>query len=409
MPAKGVDPKVLTGEELLARFTALDTFLTAHQALWKPRPFTHLQLPWETTYPELATWLRGRLLEEAESAHNHPALVDAPQPFAALADMSLALSALDELPAHTLEAPAHRLNVDVPGRKWQQIEAFAGRLQFADPARHWLDWCSGKGHLGRRLLQPGQQLTCLEYDPALVASGQALSQHHRLHALHVEQDVLAANAAALLEARHTPVALHACGDLHVRLIRLASAAGCKQLAIAPCCYNRTHLTRYSPMSSAAQYSDLQLSLDDLGLPMSETVTAGARVRRQRDTSMARRLGFDLLQRQLRGVDEYLPTPSLPSAWLEKSFAEYCQHLAELKELSTVGAQNWPELEAAGWQRLAQVRNLELLRGLFRRPLELWLVLDRALFLQEQGYTVRLGTFCESSITPRNILLLAEYP
>lgn len=409
MPAKGVDPQVLTGEELLARFTALDTFLTAHQALWKPRPFTHLQLPWETTYPELATWLRGRSLEEAESAHNHPALVDAPQPFAALADMSLALSALDELPAHTLEAPAHRLNVDVPGRKWQQIEAFAGRLQFADPARHWLDWCSGKGHLGRRLLQPGQQLTCLEYDPALVASGQALSQHHRLHALHVEQDVLAANAAALLEARHTPVALHACGDLHVRLIRLASAAGCKQLAIAPCCYNRTHLTRYSPMSSAAQHSDLQLSLDDLGLPMSETVTAGARVRRQRDTSMARRLGFDLLQRQLRGVDEYLPTPSLPSAWLEKSFAEYCQHLAELKELSTVGAQNWPELEAAGWRRLAQVRNLELLRGLFRRPLELWLVLDRALFLQEQGYTVRLGTFCESSITPRNILLLAEHP
>jgi hypothetical protein len=409
MPAKGADPRVLTGEELLARFTALDTFLTAHQALWKPRPFTHLQLPWETTYPELAAWLRGRSLEEAESAHNHPALVEAPQPFASLADMSLALSALDQLPAHALQAPVHRLNVDVPGRKWQQIEAFASRLQFAGTARHWLDWCAGKGHLGRRLLQPGQQLTCLEYDPALVASGQALSQRHRLHALHVEQDVLAADAASLLKGRHTPVALHACGDLHVRLIRLASTAGCKQLAIAPCCYNRTSLDRYSPMSSAAGSSALQLSLDDLGLPMSETVTAGARVRRQRDTSMARRLGFDLLQRQVRGVDEYLPTPSLPSVWLEKPFAEYCQHLADLKELSTIGTQDWPALEATGWQRLAQVRNLELLRGLFRRPLELWLLLDRALFLQEQGYTVRLGTFCESSLTPRNVLLLAERP
>ena len=31
----------------------------------------------------------------------------------------------------------------------------------------------------------------------------------------------------------------------------------------------------------------------------------------------------------------------------------------------------------GWQRLAEVRNLELVRGLFRRPLELWLLLDRA--------------------------------
>ena len=38
-----------------------------------------------------------------------------------------------------------------------------------------------------------------------------------------------------------------------------------------------------------------------------------------------------------------------------------------------------------------------------------LVLDRALFLQEQGYTVRLGTFCETSLTPRNVLLLAERP
>ncbi|WLG45317.1 methyltransferase [Pseudomonas sp. FP1740] len=409
MPAKGVDACVLTGETLLARFTALDAFLIEHQALWKPRPFTHLQLPWEASYPELALWLRGRSLEDAENSHNQPGWLDAPEPFASLAAMSLELSAVGELPARALEAAGHRLNVDVPGRKWQQIEAFAGCLQFARAPTHWLDWCSGKGHLGRRLLQTGQQLTCLEYDPALVASGQALSQRHQMHALHVEQDVLAPGAASLLNADHTPVALHACGDLHVRLIQLASAAGCKQLAIAPCCYNRISLNTYRPLSCVAERSDLHLSLDDLALPMSETVTAGARVRRQRDTSMARRLGFDLLQRQLRGVDEYLPTPSLPSAWLDKPFADYCRDLAALKDLSTVGTPDWTELEAAGWQRLAEVRNLELLRGLFRRPLELWLVLDRALFLIEQGYVVRLGTFCESPLTPRNFLLLAEPP
>lgn len=409
MRARDADSSdVLTGEALLARFTALDTFLTAHQALWKPRPFTHLQLPWEASYPELASWLRGRSLEDAENAHNQPAeLLDAPEPFASLAALSLELSAVGELPAHSLEAAGHRLNVDVPGRKWQQIEAFASRLSFAAQPKHWLDWCSGKGHLGRRLLGTGQQLTCLEYDSALVASGQALSQRHHLHALHVEQDVLAANTASLLHAEHTPVALHACGDLHVRLMQLASAAGCRQLAIAPCCYNRISRTEYQALSSAVSCSALQLSLEDLSLPMSETVTAGARVRRQRDTSMARRLAFDLLQRQVRGVDEYLPTPSLPSAWLDKPFADYCRDLAALKELSTVGAPDWVALEAAGWQRLAEVRNLELLRGLFRRPLELWLNLDRALFLTEQGYVVRLGTFCEAPLTPRNFLLLAE--
>ncbi|MFP0194533.1 methyltransferase [Pseudomonas sp. PHC1] len=409
MRARDADSSdVLTGEALLARFTALDAFLTPHQGLWKPRPFTHLHLPWEASYPELASWLRGRSLEEAENAHNQPAeLLDAPEPFASLAALSLELSAVGELPAHSLEAAGHRLNVDVPGRKWQQIEAFASRLSFAAQPKHWLDWCSGKGHLGRRLLGADQQLTCLEFDPALVAIGQALSQRHHLHALHVEQDVLAANTALLLNADHTPVALHACGDLHVRLMQLASAAGCRQLAIAPCCYNRISRTEYQALSFAASGSALQLSLEDLSLPMNETVTAGARVRRQRDTSMARRLAFDLLQRQVRGVDEYLPTPSLPSAWLDKPFADYCRDLAALKELSTIGAPDWVALEAAGWQRLAEVRNLELLRGLFRRPLELWLNLDRALFLTEQGYVVRLGTFCETPLTPRNFLLLAE--
>ena len=409
MPAKGVETShVLTGEDLLARFTALDTFLTAHQALWKPRPFTHLQLPWEASYPELASWLRGRSLQDAENAHNHPAnLADAPEPFASLAALSAELSAVGELPRHALEAASQRLNVDVPGRKWQQIEAFGSRLSFASQPTHWLDWCSGKGHLGRRLLSTGQQLTCVEYDPALVASGQALSQRHQLNARHLEQDVLAADASAVLNARHTPVALHACGDLHVRLMQLASAAGCRQMAIAPCCYNRINRTEYQALSLAGSGSLLQLSLEDLALPMSETVTAGARVRRQRDISMARRLAFDLLQRQLSGIDQYLPTPSLPSAWLEKPFADYCRDLAALKELSTIDLQDWPALEAAGWQRLAEVRNLELLRGLFRRPLELWLNLDRALFLAEQGYVVRLGTFCDAPLTPRNLLLLAE--
>ena len=277
------------------------------------------------------------------------------------------------------------------------------RAALTQPPAHWLDWCAGKGHLGRRLLQPGQRLTCLEYDPALIASGQALSDRHDLPATHHLQDVMVDVA---IQPEHTPVALHACGDLHVRLLQLASAAGCKQLALAPCCYNRITADRYQALSAAGRASLLQLSIDDLGLPLSETVTAGNRVRQQRDTSMARRLGFDQLQRQLRGCDDYLPTPSLPASWLDKPFADYCQELASLKGLST-GEQNWPALEAHGWQRLAEVRNLELVRGLFRRPLELWLVLDRALFMVEQGYNVEVGSFCEPSLTPRNLMVLAE--
>lgn len=394
-------------EHLHSRFRALDSFLFAYQGLWRPRPFTQLQLPWESQYPELAQWLRQRSLREAEAAHNHPEQLDAPFPFNALAAEAMALSQTPALASAPLDPVSPRMSVDVPGRKWQQIEAFASHLNFRQPPTHWLDWCSGKGHLGRRLTHGGQGLTCLEYDPALVEAGRQLSARLHIEAEHVCQDVMADDTWRRLSNQDTAVALHACGDLHVRLMQLASQVGCPQMAIAPCCYNRIEGSSYQALSSEGQASALRLSVDDLGLPLSETVTAGARVRRQRDLSMARRLGFDLLQRTVNGVDQYLSTPSLPTSWLDKSFADYCRELAELKGMPDLGHPDWAALEAAGWERLAQVRNLELLRNLFRRPLELWLVLDRALFLQEKGYRVHVGTFCDASLTPRNLLLLAE--
>ena len=402
-------PDTLSGPQLLARFEALDALLLKHQRLWRPRPFTERQLPWEAEYPQLATWLRGRSLAAAEAAHNQPELLQAPWPYPELAAQAAALSAVDAFPQHALAQRPSRLNAGVPGRKWQQIEAFAACLQFARQPRHWLDWCAGKGHLGRLLAHDGGALTCLEHDAELIEAGQRLSERTGLDAAHIQQDVMADSAAARLLSEHTPVALHACGDLHVRLLQLASQAGCQQLAVAPCCYNRIGTLSYQALSDTANASALQLSLDDLGLPLSETVTAGARVRRQRDQSMAWRLAFDLLQRQLRGIDDYLPTPSLAPAWLNASLADYCRHLAALKHLPSPGDQDWHALENQGWQRLAEVRNLELVRGLFRRPLELWLLLDRALYLQEQGYSVHLGLFCPSQLTPRNLLLLAERP
>jgi hypothetical protein len=404
------DAEPITGDQLQARFAALDTFLFEHQQLWRPTPFTQRRLDWETEHTELAQWLRSRTLEQAEAAHNQPQLLDAPQPFQTIAQRAVLLSQTGKLAEHKQPVSNPRAAPDVPGRKWQQLEAFSRCLQFHGKPGHWLDWCSGKGHLGRYLAQQNSAaLTCIEYNPELVASGQQLSDKQQMCASHIQLDVMHEQARLMLAPAHTPVALHACGDLHVRLMQLASDAGCKQLAIAPCCYNRIQAMHYQPLSGAARQTRLKLDRQDLRLLQCETVTAGQRIRRQRDQSMAWRLGFDLLQRELRGIDEYLPTPSLAATWLQRPYADYCAELARHKQLNLGLQYDWASLEIAGWQQLAKVRNLELLRDLFRRPLEMWLILDRALYLQEQGYRVRLGTFCDSRLTPRNLLLLAELP
>jgi len=61
----------------------------------------------------------------------------------------------------------------------------------------------------------------------------------------------------------------------------------------------------------------------------------------------------------------------------------------------------------GLARMRLVRRLELMTHLFRRPLEAWLILDRALFLEGQGAKVTIGEFCQRQLTPRNVMIIAE--
>lgn len=403
---------VLSGHALRERFLALDAFLLAQQAIWREKPFIQQQLNWETNHPELAAWLRARSLADAEACHADPCAIPAPQPFADWAQQAEQLCCIGTFKHAQLSARPLRMQNGIAERKWQQIEAFAGALhagaeQAFSQTQYWLDWCAGKGHLGRYLAWPEADLQCLEFNSALVSSGQAISQKYLAHAQHTLCDVMSAASAAPLQMSEVVVALHACGDLHTHLIQQVSAQQAAALALAPCCYNRMQAECYQPLSTLGQTSALQLDRDDLGLPLTATVTATARERRLRDQSMAWRLAFDVLQRQLRGIDEYLPTPSLSATWFNKPFAQWCMDVAELKDLPAIPEQNWSALEAQGWQRLAEVRNLELVRGLFRRPLELWLVLDQALFLYEQDFSVELGEFCATELTPRNLLLLAH--
>lgn len=398
------------GIDYAARFSQLDAWLNEHQALWRAKPFTTPVLSWEADMPELAAWLRARTLEQAETAHNQPQLLDAPEPFASLARQSIALNCLPDMTEVGQGELPERLTRHIPGRKWQQITRFAASAvrQWQQPTEQWLDWCAGKGHLGRLLAwQGGQPLLCLERDEALNRAGEVLGREVGISSQHVDADVLAEGTWRHLQPQHSVVALHACGQLHMTLLQQAAAQGCTQIAISPCCYNRIDTQDYQPLSVIARQARLRLTRDDLSLPMQESITAGQRTRRQRDQSMAWRLAFDLWQRDARGVDSYLPTPSRPESALSQGIASFCRDLAGHHGLQLTEPDSWDQLERRGWQRLSQVRNLELLRGLFRRPLEIWLLLDRALYLQEADYQVRLGTFCEQQLTPRNLLLIAE--
>lgn len=409
-------------------FSDLDALLLQFRELWQIRTFYPRGLCWEASHPDLCAALTALSETRLQQLEDTPALLpqwlgpllgnSLPGPLSGPLSRPLSrqqagadLQRLQQLAQvasasqRQLQPPA-RMDSGIPGRKWQQICAFVAAIAPATGTQ--LEWCAGKGHLGRLLAAVDScAVTSLEWQRTLCTQGQALAAQWHLPVSFIEADALAPAAATHLSAHSGAVALHACGDLHTTLMQHWGASTCSQLHLSPCCYPLIRTENYQPLSAPARASALHLSRADLGLAVQETVTAGQHVRRQRDTERLWRLSFDEWQRQWRGSDTYLPLPGFRKQLLSGRFTDFCHWACNNRGLPPpppIDEQHW--LQQGQW-RLAQVRRMELISQLFRRPLEIWLALDRVLYLQEQGAEVTLQTFCDKALTPRNLLISAR--
>lgn len=390
-----------------AHWQRVNDWLRAHRELWQPTPFTQPVPGWARRWPALERTVAGFSDDQVEYFDQHPvALAQALAPLlsslAELERLTAVPRLVDGVAAEACTLPEVRAR-DMPGRKRLQSGAFAAAVRpMTAPV---FDWCCGKGHLARTLLPYcAHPVTGYEWNPALVDQGNRLAGKAGDAVRVLCQDVMATDLR-LPEGAHG-VALHACGDLHRRLIQQSAQTRLPRVSLAPCCFHRSAQSRYQPLSDLARQAPSRLTVTtaDLKLAVEETVTAPARVRQQLQSFSQWRLGFDGLQRQLRGVDDYLPVPTHPN-WVAKGdFEQFCRWAADRKQLTLPGGTDYGAWQAYGVARLARVRRYELVRHLFRRPLELWLVLDYAIYLEEQGYRVRLGSFCERALTPRNLLI-----
>ncbi len=389
---------------MLSRFEALGAFLRAHRPIWGPRPFEGLPVPWEADHPEVGAWLDALSPERLDGDW----IAGAPPCVAGWAEAAAEVARCAPLPrgeAIEISVGARRR---VPGRKVAQIEAFAATVRGAGlGTRPVLDWCAGKGHLGRALCRHTRaSLLAIEWDEALCEQGRARCAHEGLDAEFACLDATSPEAAARLRDEHAVVALHACGDLHAALLRAVAERPVALLALAPCCYNKAGVKRGEPLSRAGAAMGLRLRPSDLDLIHREQVVARGRDRRRAWQSMAWRLGFDRLQRDLGGAG-YRTMPSFPKAWLSLPFADFCERFAATDDLLLPAGLDSTPYEARGWALLDRVRARDAVRGLFRPALEQWLILDRAMVLVEAGLQVQVGTFCERSMTPRNTMILAR--
>jgi len=386
---------------LAERQQELDAALLDFRNLWHPQPFREIRPDWCEQWPALSDELLA-LPDDSVAFLND----DLPAALGLLTKHVPAVAAiavLTELPTMPRQILAERAGHwawEIPGRKREQIEAFAAAA--GNTGQPVLDWCGGKGHLGRLLALTWQtSVHTLEIDAGLCESGSALA--HRAGAA---QEFVVADAmetASWPQSGQHAVALHACGELHRRLIQQGVAQSVGQFDVAPCCYYRGVAERYQPLSDGLQ---LSLSRDDTRLAVTETVTASPRETRQRDRAMAWKLGFDAWRRQVSG-EAYRTFKPVPDIWMRAGFSEFLFKMAEREGLSLPSACVAHEFEARGWQRRHDLMRLSIVRHAFRRAIEVWLALDLAVYLEERGYAVSLGSFCDRHLTPRNLLISAR--
>lgn len=385
-----------------ARFLALQSLLQDYQAFWQPPPFYVHRPAWCEAQPALAEAVLGLGEAELEALVASPdecrAWLAAYLPFVGELGQ---LSDVAPLPARSLAPSGAHFDWFIPGRKRAQIEAFASHGPAV--AAPLLEWCAGKGHLGRRLaLSDGQPVSSLEIDPELCEDAGRLAAR-----VGVDQQVLCADALDASSRAHVRgrevLALHACGELHRSLVRSAGGDGAHAYRIAPCCYYRGAQDGYRPVSREAS---LPLDGRALRLAVTETVTAPQRHRQRLARDQAWKLGFIALRNALEG-EAVRPFPPMPSQLLSGDFSAYGEAVARRQGVSLPAGVDWAHWLEVGERRRREVRRLELVRHAFRRPLEMWLVMDLARGFEEAGFRVDVGTFCERSLTPRNLMVLAE--
>ena len=280
-----------------------------------------------------------------------------------------------------------------------------------------IDIGGGIGLLAQTLNNQYQlKVTTLDMDPVLQTTGK---NRHEKYAKDPSNKVQYKNIKVeahgefveIIEQNVMPIGLHTCGKLALDLIRVSSSKKVPALVNFGCCYQT--LDKSADLQNISKFAQ---SLDHLWMTKF-ALTLSCRAHHKMDEEdydlklkvKLYRYAIHMLLHDKYGIKDLVSLGNSSPKLYEQSFGVYVQeqfkrvqieprHTEE--ELNSYFAD--PDLKIL----IARMMAADLIRNALGRVMELYLLLDRAIYLEEQGYEVQVQEFFNKELSPRNIGITA---
>jgi len=405
--------------DIKSRFSAIRDFLKSHQGFWYEEILNDYPHTLKN-YPE--EWLEALSGLSFEQLWKIDAKVDFSPLDGNLLSFVETIKEFTDLPKANVEEnnfPQGAL-LGMSQKKIHEVSRLApyiGELQGRNSFKKGLDIGGGKGHLARTLAHHFSLPTiCIDSDLELIKAGQKLLKKipspggakefsfiNESFGTHIyNKEIQAEENEKHFGPETLAIGLHTCGPLSLRLMERA-----KSLINIGCCYLKLNPLTEVNISLEGKKDPLLFSKYSLALASRGHGGISFEDFMNKWKVKSFRYSLHLLLYEKMGIKKFITVEGYPLKKYGEDFSEYV--FTKLEELGIDHKFDATYLNNFHRDLSPLVKKMflaNIIRWQFGRLLECYIILDRALYLQENMFRVEITEFFNENISPRNIGILA---
>lgn len=255
-------------------------------------------------------------------------------------------------------------------------------------------------------------VTSIDMDPALQKTGIERNRKNQkknaplVHYINSKLELGNPHLASLFTPESLSLGLHTCGDLANTHFDLAIKGQAGALINLGCCYYKISKNETYNISTHAKNSPhLSLNLYALSLATNAHRQVGDWHFQYKNMVKNYRYAFHIYLYEVIGIKEFQSLGSSHKKHYHGDFSSYAFEQMKRLNLECPDSEESLNYFFHDKDRSRMIKKMILsgiLRGIYGRSLEMYLLLDRAIYLEENGFKTELIEYFDEVVSPRNI-------